>query len=134
MPATDAILIEELEIWCRVGVTEAERARRQRLQVCVEIPRSLAAASAADDLTLTIDYFAVTQRLLHIGDCRSWNLIETLASDIAGLILEDFGARQVRVEVRKFIIPEARYVAVRINRAKRAKRLKTPPAPGHSEI
>lgn len=133
MSATDAILIQELEIWCRVGVTETERARRQRLQVCVEIPRSLAAAAAADDLALTIDYFAVTQRLLRIGDGRSWNLIETLASDIAGLMLEDFGARQVRVEVRKFIIPEARYVAVRVHRARRAKRLKPLPDPDRSE-
>ncbi len=133
MPATDAILIQELEIWCRVGVTEAERARRQRLQVCVEIPRSLAAAAAGDDLTLTIDYFAVTQRLLHIGDGRSWNLIETLASDVAELIMEDFGARQVQVEVRKFIIPEARYVAVRVHRAKRTKRLKPPPEADRSE-
>jgi dihydroneopterin aldolase len=43
-------------------------------------------------------------------------LIETLASDIAALVLREFGARRVHVEVKKFIIPEARHVSVRISR------------------
>ena len=43
--------------------------------------------------------------------------IEKVASDIAGMVLEDRRAVEVDVEVRKFVIPEARWVAVRVRRA-----------------
>jgi dihydroneopterin aldolase len=47
-----------------------------------------------------------------------WKLIETLAVDIAQMILEEFGPRSVAVEVKKFIIPQARHVSVRVTRSK----------------
>jgi dihydroneopterin aldolase len=59
----------------------------------------------------------VAQRLIRFGDGRSWRLIEKLAADIAEMILNDFGAQAVLVEVKKFIIAEARHVSVRIERA-----------------
>jgi 7,8-dihydroneopterin aldolase/epimerase/oxygenase len=64
----------------------------------------------------TIDYYAVSRRLLAFGEGRSWKLIETLAVDIAAMVLADFGAEAVTVEVKKFIIPEARHVSVRLTR------------------
>lgn len=64
----------------------------------------------------TIDYYAVSRRLLGFGAGRSWKLIETLAVEIAEMVLKEFGATRGRVEVKKFIIPEARYVAVRVER------------------
>ena len=38
------------------------------------------------------------------------------AHTFAALVLREFGARRVHVEVKKFIIPEARHVSVRIVR------------------
>jgi hypothetical protein len=32
------------------------------------------------------------------------------------MVLRDFGPRRVHVEIKKFIIPEARHVSVRISR------------------
>lgn len=112
----DKIIINDLEVHYRVGVPEQERASPQRLLITVEMSRSVSAAAESDDLTKTIDYHAVTQRLLRFGDGRSWKLIEKLASDIAGMILAEFASDSVTVEVRKFIIPEARHVAVRLTR------------------
>ena len=45
-------------------------------------------------------------------------MIEKLAADIAALVLSDFGAEAVSVEVKKFIIPETRHVSVRMTRRK----------------
>jgi len=45
-------------------------------------------------------------------------LIETLAEDIATMILNDFDAARVQIEVRKFIIPQTRYVGVKLLRSK----------------
>ena len=110
------ILIVDLEVFYHVGVPDEERAQAQRLLLSVEMEHDFSRAAQTDDLTHTINYYAVTQRLLKLGEGRSWKLIETLASDIAQLVLAEFQAMAVTVEVKKFIIPQARYVAVSLFR------------------
>jgi dihydroneopterin aldolase len=112
------IIISELEVYYRVGVLDGERAKPQRLLLNVEIGFDVSHAATSDDLTATIDYYSVCQRLLSFGDGRQWKLIEKLAQDIAAMILNNFGAARVEVEVRKFIIPQTRYVAVKLLRLK----------------
>lgn len=116
--AMGEILIEDLEVWYRVGVPEAERSEPQRLSLTLELSTDFSDAAATDDVDDTIDYFQVVQRLRSFGDARSWCLIEKLVSDIADAILAEFKPDSVVVEVRKFIIPETRSVGVRV--AKRA--------------
>ena len=106
------ITIADLEVFYCVGVTDEERAQPQRLLLHVEMFFDFSAAASTDRLTKTIDYFAVTQRLLKFGDGRSWRLIEKLAANIADMILGDFHPEGVTVEVKKFIIPQAKYVSV----------------------
>jgi len=110
------ISIVDLEVFYHVGVPDAERAAPQRLLLIVEMETDFTRAAATDDLTATIDYYAVTQQLLKMGEGRSWRLIEKLANDIAEIVLQEFKAAAVTVEVKKFIIPEARYVSVRLAR------------------
>ena len=105
------ISIVDLEVFYRVGVPEAERAKPQRLLLTVEMMFDFSAAARSDDIHDTIDYFAVTQRLLTFGKGRSWKLIEKLAADIADMFSSDFKPQSVTVEVKKFPIPEARCVS-----------------------
>ena len=106
------ITISELEVFFHVGVPDEERSRPQRLLVTVRLTKAFSAAAATDDLTKTIDYDAVAQRLLRFGEGRSWRLIETLATDIAQALLAEFGPSSVWVEVKKFVISQASYVSV----------------------
>jgi len=115
----DKIIINDLEVFYRIGVSEEERAAPQRLLISLEMTRDVSSAAAADDLTKTIDYYAVTRRLLAFGERRSWKLLEKLAADIAGLILAEFTPDIVFVEVKKFIISEAHHVAVQLSRKAR---------------
>jgi 7,8-dihydroneopterin aldolase/epimerase/oxygenase len=112
----DTITIRDLEVRYRVGVPDAEREQPQRLLLTLDLRHDFANAVARDDLRRTIDYFKVCQRLLVYGEGRSWKLIEKLAVDLAELMLREFGATSVRVEVKKFIIPEAAYVSVTVER------------------
>ena len=114
----DTISICDLSVSYRVGVPDEERAQPQRLLITVEMEHDFSAAAAGDDLRETIDYYAVSRRLLTFGDGRSWKLIETLASDIAAMVLKNFAAHAITVEVKKFILPEARYVSVRTTRSR----------------
>jgi FolB domain-containing protein len=112
----DTITIADLEVHFRVGVPDEERARPQRLLITVEMRLDFTAAVQDDDLRRTIDYYAVSRRVLALGEGREWKLIERLAADIAALILAEFRPEAVSVEVKKFILPEARHVSVRLTR------------------
>jgi dihydroneopterin aldolase len=112
------ISIVELGVLYCVGVTDEERAKPQRLLLTVEMESDFSAAAQTDSIADTIDYFAVTQRLLKFGDGKSWKLIEKLAADICKLILSEFKPQSVSVEVKKFPIHQARHVAVSLTRTR----------------
>jgi dihydroneopterin aldolase len=114
------ISIVDLEVFYRVGVPDAERAQPQRLLLTVEMEMDFSAAAKSDSIIDTIDYYAVTQHLLKFGEGREWKLIEKLAADIADAILSEFKPQAVTVEVKKFIIPQARYVSVTLHRVRSA--------------
>lgn len=114
----DTIIIQDLGVFYSIGVTEKERAQPQQLAVSVEMAHDFAAASGGDELANTIDYHAVSRRIIGFGQDRSWNLIETLAVELADTILREFEPERVIVEVKKFVIPEARHVAVRVVRSR----------------
>ncbi|HEV2454753.1 MAG TPA: dihydroneopterin aldolase [Verrucomicrobiae bacterium] len=110
------ITITDLEVCYHVGVPDEERARPQRLLLTIEMESDFSAAAKSDSIADTVDYFAVSQRLLKFGDGKSWKLIEKLANDICGMILSEFHPQSVSVEVKKFVIPEAQHVSVAITR------------------
>jgi dihydroneopterin aldolase len=110
------ISIVDLEVFYRVGVPDAERAKPQRLLLTVEMESDFSKAAKTDSIADTIDYFAVSQRLLKFGDAKSWKLIEKLAADVADAILSEFKPQSVTVEVKKFVIPQARHVSVIVTR------------------
>jgi len=88
----------------------------QRLLLTVEMETDFAAAAASDGIADTVDYFAVTRRLLKLGEGREWRLIEKLATDIADTVLGEFQPQAVTVEIKKFIIPQARHVSVTLTK------------------
>ena len=110
------ITIVDLEVFYRVGVPDAERMNPQRLLLTVEMETDFAAAAASDGIADTVDYFAVTRRLLKLGEGREWRLIEKLATDIADTVLGEFQPQAVTVEIKKFIIPQARHVSVTLTK------------------
>ena len=112
------ISIVDLEVFYRVGVPDAERAQPQRLLLTVELESDFSAAAESDGIADTVDYFAVTRRLLNFGEGREWKLIEKLAADIADMILAGFSPQAVTIEVKKFIIPQARHVAVTLTKVR----------------
>lgn len=106
------IHIRGLEIETRIGVPDDERAAPQRLKVDLEITPAHDFRTLGDDVARTIDYHAVCVEILRLARTGERRLIETLAEEIAGLVIEGFGALRVRVRIRKFILPETEWVGV----------------------
>jgi dihydroneopterin aldolase len=117
LPKTgDAIHIQELEIAARVGVPDEERAKRQRLTISITIWPKVSFSELRDQLAETVNYSAVCRQVKAFVSGRADRLIETLAEEIAAELLRRFPIAQLRLELRKFVLPDAKYVAVRIAR------------------
>lgn len=110
------ISIVDLEVYFCIGVPDEERAKPQRLLLTVDMGYDFSSAAATDRVTKTIDYFAVTQKILQLGEGRSWKLLEKLATEVADLVLNEFYPTSVTVMVKKFPIPQASYVAVSLTK------------------
>ena len=115
-PASDAILVNGLELSAHIGVPDAERVEAQRLTLNLVLVPSAPLSDLGDELGRTVDYFALTRRVRQIAVARPRRLIETLAEEICSCVLEEFSVRAVEVELRKYILPDTEYVAVRLSR------------------
>ena len=112
----DIISIAEIEVECRIGVSDEERSAPQRLLISLELEKDFSDAARTDELRKTIDNHAVWLHVEEICSEKERRLVETLAEEIAGDILRELSPEIVRVEIRKFILPKTRHVAVRIER------------------
>ena len=116
MIVTDEILIQGLELPVQIGVPDAERAEWQVLRADLSMSPKLAFDRMKDEIDQTIDYQAVANAVRSLAAARPRKLIETLAHEIATLVIESFHALSVTVTLRKRILPGTDCVAVRIER------------------
>ena len=115
LPA-DAIRIEELELLARIGVTAEERAEPQRVVLCATLRPRRSFAEMSDDLRRTVNYAEVCQQMEQLVEERADLLLETLADAMARQLLARFEITRVELELRKFVLPQTKYVAVRVVR------------------
>lgn len=111
----DRIVIRGLELRVRIGVPKEERAEWQTLRA--HLTMEVAKFPEEDEIEGTVDYKAVADQVVALAGEGERKLIETLACDIAGLVLEEFPVLKVKVELEKFILPETDWVGVVIERS-----------------
>ena len=111
----DSIFINELQVPTHIGITPDERAKTQTLNVSLELFTDTSKAGASDDIEDTIDYDRVAKTVRTIGQTER-NTIEKFAEDTAQMILRDFKPKSVKVSVWKYVLPDAKGVAVTITR------------------
>lgn len=112
------ISIVDLEVFYHVGVPDEERAKPQRLLICVDLLFDFSSAALSDRIERTLNYYEIAQDLLKFGEGRNWKLIEKLATNLADIILIKYKPQALTVEVKKFPIPQARYVSVTVSRTR----------------
>ena len=105
---------QRVSVW--IGVPEEERAAEQEVEISVTMTPARRFSGAVDALEGTVDYSAVSERVRAVAREKERKLIETLAEDIAAMVRGEFAVARVEVEVRKFILPDTEWVAVRVAR------------------
>jgi len=117
----DAIHLEQLEVFARIGVPDDERSRPQRLTISITFWPAGSGDELDDDIGRTVDYAAVCAETTRFVNTRSDRLIETLADALAKHLLEKFEITRITLEVRKFILPNVQFVSVTVTRDRSAK-------------
>ena len=113
----DIIFLSDLKVETIIGIWDWERKIRQTVSIDLEMSADIRKAAASDDVEDTLNYKLVAKRLQQfIGD-SSFQLVETLAEKIAGIVLDEFDVSWVKVRVNKpGAIRGARDVGVLIER------------------
>ncbi|MBK8970764.1 MAG: dihydroneopterin aldolase [Hahellaceae bacterium] len=113
----DKVFIEGLTLDCVIGVYAHEKTFRQRLFLDLEMAFDLSRAGASDDLRLTLDYHAISQRLIAYASAHQVALLETLAERMAEILLSEFRVPWLRLKIRKpGAVAEAVTVGIEIER------------------
>ncbi|MFY7697525.1 MAG: dihydroneopterin aldolase [Legionella sp.] len=111
----DNIEITGLRTNTRIGVHAWEQRILQRLLIDLSINHDL--TNCADQLANTIDYDQLCQRIISFVENNSFQLIETVAEQIAQLVKDEFKVTALTVRVSKpDAIKQASNIAVTICR------------------
>ncbi len=116
---TDKVFIEALEIETLIGIYDWERRIRQSLLFDIEMAFDNRKPAASDDIADTLNYKAVSKRLIEYVSVSSFGLVETLAERCAEIILTEFAVSHVRLKLSKpGAVRGARAVGVIIERSR----------------
>ncbi|MFO7705453.1 MAG: dihydroneopterin aldolase [Halopseudomonas sp.] len=97
----DQVFIKGLAVEAVIGVYDWERSIVQPLVLDLEMGWDIREAAAGDDLGATLDYAAVSTRVLGYVAASQFLLVEALAEHVAALVMEEFGVPWLRLRVTK---------------------------------
>lgn len=97
----DIVFVSDLRIRTIIGIYEWERRVRQSISLDLEMGTDIARAAASDAIGDTLDYKAVSKRLIEFVEASEFQLVETLAERIADIVRGEFGVPWLRLTVHK---------------------------------
>lgn len=101
MPSKDYITLTGLKIKCIIGIFDWERRKKQNVLIDMRFPCDIQRASRKDDIRDTVNYKKIAKAAIHYVEKSRFQLIETLAENLAGLLLERFDLGELFLSVHK---------------------------------
>jgi len=116
----DTVFINDLRIETIIGIYDWERKVRQTVSLDLEMATDIRKAASSDSIEDTLNYKAVAKRLIAFVGESEFQLVETLAERIAGIVTEEFGVSWLRLKLHKpGALRGSRDVGVMIERGSR---------------
>ncbi len=97
----DIIFLGGLEVETIIGIYDWERVTKQTVILDIEMAFDIQKAAETDDIQYTLDYKAVSQRIISFVEASQFLLVEKLISEIAGLIRNEFKVPWVKITLNK---------------------------------
>jgi FolB domain-containing protein len=98
---TDTIYINDLSLYCTIGVTELERSEKQPVIINISLSVDLQKPSQTDNIFDTLDYKKIYRQVVKLVEKSRFDLIEALAQAIASLCLKHSQVQQVKIHITK---------------------------------
>ena len=115
----DKIILTDFRIDAVIGIWDWEKRNPQTISIDLEMQTDTKKASQLDSIEDALDYKAVSKRVKQFIQASQFNLIETLAENVAKIILEEFDVQWLKLRISKpFAIKDSRNVGVSIERTK----------------
>ncbi|WP_415890300.1 dihydroneopterin aldolase [Neptuniibacter sp. SY11_33] len=116
----DLVYIRELEVETVIGIYDWEREIRQRVNLDLDMGTDIRQAANTEDVDNTLNYKAVSDRLIEFIEQSEFQLVETMAEQIAEIVMTEFGVKWLRLRLGKpGAVPQAKDVGVIIERGVR---------------
>ncbi len=112
----DLLLLSDLEAQCTIGVSDEEQEHPQPIWIDLELAIDARRAAERDDVNSAVDYGRLVTVVREKAQGAVFCLLETLAEELAALILQEFQVPTVRVRVKKRALPGIAFAAVEITR------------------
>lgn len=97
----DIIFLTDLRVDTVIGIYDWEKAIKQTVAVDLEMGTSIAEAASTDSIDHTLNYKAISKRLINHIENSKVELIETLAEQIAEIVRSEFSVAWVKVTLHK---------------------------------
>lgn len=97
----DIVYLRDLEIECVIGIFDWERRIKQTVVLDLDMATDIKRAAASDRIEDTLDYKAVSKRVIEFVAASQFQLVETLAENVSMIVLQEFNVPWVRVRVNK---------------------------------
>ena len=97
----DKIIIRDLLLRGIIGINPDERVKLQDILINIVIWADIRKAAASDAIEDAVDYKTITKRVIQHVEESSDFLVEKLVTDIARLIITEYGVERVMVRVEK---------------------------------
>ncbi|MBS1200975.1 MAG: dihydroneopterin aldolase [Proteobacteria bacterium] len=116
----DKIFLKELTTETVIGIFDWEREVKQTIAIDLEMSADIRRAARSDSIKDTLNYKAVAKRVLAFTGESRFQLVETLAEEVARLVLTEFEVDWVRVTLHKpGAIRHSKDVGVMIERSRK---------------
>ena len=115
----DKIILTDLRIDAVIGIWDWEKRNPQTISIDLEMQIDIKKTSQSDSIGDALDYKAVSKRVKQFIQGSQFNLIETLAENVAKIILEEFDVQWLQLRISKpFAIRDSNNVGICIERTK----------------
>ena len=116
----DIVYIRDLEIDTIIGIYDWEREQKQTVSLDLEMATDIRPAARDDDIKLALDYKEVAKRLIAFIEASEFMLVESLAEEVARIVIEEFNVPWLKLRVGKpGAVTHSREVGVVIERGER---------------
>ena len=97
----DKIFLKNLRMKTRIGIFAWEKQIDQIINIDLEIGTDIKKAAETDDVQYSLDYKALSKKIIDYVENNKHDLVEALIENIANMVLKEFKVEYITISIGK---------------------------------